>query len=549
MAGPRPLAELSVRRIVATAGLAGALVGGIVAGVVAVAATDSNNRGAAASSDTSSSTNTAAVVRTTLTTSVQEGGSIGFGGSYTIAAPTGTSPQQLAQSQESVTKDQQNLSADHQADSDAATADDQAIAAAQASVGAVQSSLSSDEAQKAQDCAGSGASSPACSSDTQKVSQDQTQMTQAQQQLASVQSSATRDHDQNTAKVQSDETVLQGDEAALAFARQDATNSGTTYTALPSVGDVFKEDQAVYSVSNLPVPLLYGSVTAYRAFYVGMPDGADVGELTADLIALGYGSGLAQPDHYSSITAAAVERWQRALGLPATGEVLLGAVVFEPGPIRVTAVTPSVGSPVAGEGAGGGGGGGAGGGGGGGGTVLIATSTTPIVTVDLDVSQEYLVKPGDGVTVVLPDGTSHVGGKIETVGNVATCPSGGGTGSGTGAQTGSSSASTSTCSPGGGGTNSGPTVPVTITLDSTPPGSTLDEAPVNVDITTQTVADVLAVPVNALLALQGGGYGVQVATGNTSHLVGVTTGIYADNMVQVSGSGVSAGMRVEVPSS
>jgi hypothetical protein len=245
---------------------------------------------------------------------------------------------------------------------------------------------------------------------------------------------------------------------------------------------------------------------------------------------------LTQSNHYSSATAAAVERWQNTLGLPATGEILLGSVVFEPGPIRVTAVTPSVGSPV-------------GGGGNGGGTVLTASSTTPVVTVDLDVSQEYLVKPGDAVSIVLPNGTSTVGGRIETVGNVATCPSGGNTGSGTGAQSGSSSASTSTCSSGGGGISSGPTVPVTVTLDSTPELATLDQAPVNVNITTQTASNVLAVPVNALLALQGGGYGVDVVTGSTSHLVGVATGLYANNMVQVSGSGISAGMRVQVPSS
>ena len=54
--------------------------------------------------------------------------------------------------------------------------------------------------------------------------------------------------------------------------------------------------------------------------------------------------------------------------------------------------------------------------------MLTATSTTPIVTVDLDVSQEYLVKPGDAVSIVLPDGTSTVGGHIETVGNVASLP-------------------------------------------------------------------------------------------------------------------------------
>jgi hypothetical protein len=536
------VAELSVGRIVAVAAFASALVGGAVAGAVAVS-TSGNNGGAASSSGANSSVSTSAVVRTTLATSVQEGGSIGFEGSYTIAAPSGTSVQQMAQDLQAVAKDQENLSADEQAEADASTADNQAIAAAQSGVSNDQSTLNADQAEQARDCAGSGASSPACSSDTQKVSQDQAQLTQADQQLSSAQDSATRDHDQNQAKVTSDQTQLQGDQAALALAQQSAINPGTTYTALPSVGDVIKEDQSVYSVSNEPVPLLYGPVAAYRTFSVGMTDGADVGELSADLITLGFGSGLTHSNHYSAATAAAVERWQEALGLPATGEILLGSVVFEPGPIRVTAVTPSVGSPV------GGGGGGGGSAGGGGGTVLTATSTTPIVTVALDVSQEYLVKPGDAVKIVLPDGSSTVGGHIETVGDVATCPSGGGTGSGTGAQSGSSSASTSTCSSGGSGTNSGPTVPVTITLDSTPELATLDEAPVNVDITTQTASNVLAVPVNALLALQGGGYGVDVVTGSTSHLVGVTTGIYADNMVQVSGAGISAGMRVQVPSS
>ena len=540
------MAELSSKRIVAIAAIAGALVGGAVAGVVALTSSGANNDTPASSGD-SSSTTTAAVVRTTLATSVQEGGSIGYEGSYSIAAPSGTSAQQLAQDQQAVTKDQENLSADEQAEADASTGDNQATAAAQSSVGAAQSTLSADQSTEAQECAGSGVSSPACSSDTQKANQDQDQLTQANEQLATAQDAATRDHDQNQAKVASDQTQLQGDQAALALAQASAQMPGTTYTALPSVGDVIKEDHSVYSVSNEPVPLLYGSVADYRAFSVGMSDGADVGELTADLIALGYGAGLTQSDQYSSATAAAVERWQSALGLAATGEILLGAVVFEPGPIRVTAVTPFVGSSVGG---GGGGGAGAGGSGGdGGGTVLTATSTTPVVTVDLDVSQEYLVKPGDAVSIVLPNGTSSVGGHIEAVGNVATCPSSGGTGSGTGAQSGTSSASTSTCSSGGSGTNSGPTVLVTITLDSTPELATLDQAPVNVDITTQTASNVLAVPVNALLALQGGGYGVALVTGSTSHLVGVSTGLYANNMVQVNSSGISAGMRVQVPSS
>jgi hypothetical protein len=201
-------------------------------------------------------------------------------------------------------------------------------------------------------------------------------------------------------------------------------------------------------------------------------------------------------------------------------------------------VTPSIGESV-------GGGGASGGGGGGGGTVLTATSTTPVVTLALDVSQDYLVKPGDAVSIVLPNGTSTVGGHIETVGNVATCPDG----SGTSTNSGGGSAGQSSCSSGGSNSNSSPTVTVTITLDGTPPLATLDQAPVNVSITTQTARHVLALPVNALLALQGGGFGVDVVSGNTTHLVGVTTGLYSNTLVQISGSGIKAGMRVQVPSS
>jgi peptidoglycan hydrolase-like protein with peptidoglycan-binding domain len=309
-----------------------------------------------------------------------------------------------------------------------------------------------------------------------------------------------------------------------------ALRGSGVYTWLPAPGQVIKQDQPVYSVSNEPVPLLYGSIPAYREFDAGMSDGADVSQLTRDLIALGYGAGLTQSDHYSSATAAAVEHWQSALGLQATGEIPLGGVVFEPSPIRVTSVTPSAGAPV----------------GGGSGTVLTATSTTPIVVVDLDVSQEYLVKPGDAVSVVLPDGISTVGGHIETVGTVASCPGGSGIGAGGGV---SGSAGQSPCESSGSGTSPAATVTVTVALDSTPPGATFDQAPVNVNITTQRVDNVLAVPVNALLALQGGGYGVEVVTGKTSHLAGVTTGMYSDTLVQVSGSAITAGTVVEVPSS
>jgi hypothetical protein len=541
------LAELSARRVAAIAAVAGALVGGTVAAAVAAVSAGGNPGSPASAAGGSSPVSTAEVVRTNLSTTVQVGGSIGYEGSYTVAVPSGTSAQQLTQAQQAVTQDEQALSADEQAESDASSADNQVTAAAQNSVDTATATLNSDRTQKSKDCAGKRAPKGACSQDAQKVSQDKSQLIQAEEQLANDKATGARDHDQNQAKVGSDQTKLQDDQASLALLQATALNPGTTYTSLPQVGDIIKQDQPVYSVSDEPVPLLYGAIAAYRAFYVGMSDGADVGELTRDLIALRYGAGLTPSNHYSSATAAAVKRWQTAVGLPATGEILLGQVVFEPGPIRVTSVTPSVGASVGGgSGAGPSGGGG---GAGGGGTVLTATSAIPIVTVELGVSEEYLVKRGDTVSVVLPDGTSTARGHVQTVGNVATCPGGSGIGTGTGTGAADQSPCSSTGSGGGSGINSSPTVTVTITLDGTPSGATLDQAPVNVNVTTQRADNVLAVPVNALLALQGGGFGVDVVTGRTSHLVGVTTGLYSNTLVQISGSGITAGTRVEVPSS
>lgn len=521
------MAEFSARRVVVIAAAAGALVGGAVASGVAAASDTKTNT--PTSTGTNASVTTAAVTRTTLSTTVQVGGSIGYTGSYTIAAPSGASPQQVTQAEQAIAQDQQNLSADQTAAADTAASDNQAISTDQANVTADQTALNTDQAKQSRDCAGGGAGTPTCTQDEQKVTQDQTQLAQAQQQLAAAQSAATRDQHQNQAKAAADQTKLTDDQTSLTTLKATATNPGATFTWLPKVGDIIKEDQPLYALSNQPVPLLYGSIAAYRAFYEGMSDGADIGQLTQDLIALGYGTGLSQSNHFSGATAAAVERWQTALGLPATGQILLGQAVFEPGPIRVTSVTPSVGASA--------------GGGSGGGTVLSATSTTPIVTVDLDVTQEYLVKPGDAVTIVLPDGSSTVGGHVETVGNVATCPGGGGSGNGNG---GAGSADQSPCA--SSGSNSIPTVTVTISLDSTPPGAKLDQAPVNVNITTQRADNVLAVPVTALLALAGGGFGVDVVNGTTSQLVGVTTGLYSSTLVQITGAGITAGTQVEVPS-
>jgi hypothetical protein len=64
-------------------------------------------------------------------------------------------------------------------------------------------------------------------------------------------------------------------------------------------------------------------------------------------------------------------------------------------------------------------------------------------------------------------------------------------------------------------------------------------------LTDQSVKGVLALPIGALLALAGGGYGVEVVEPSGAHkLVGVTTGIFTGTQVQISGPRITAGTKV-----
>ena len=63
-------------------------------------------------------------------------------------------------------------------------------------------------------------------------------------------------------------------------------------------------------------------------------------------------------------------------------------------------------------------------------------------------------------------------------------------------------------------------------------------------VTTVAADDVLAVPVESLLALAGGGYALEVAGGDgTTRLVRVELGVFADDMVAVTGE-IAAGDQV-----
>jgi hypothetical protein len=88
-------------------------------------------------------------------------------------------------------------------------------------------------------------------------------------------------------------------------------------------------------------------------------------------------------------------------------------------------------------------------------------------------------------------------------------------------------------------------IDVTVELRSNRGIGRLDEAPVGVGLAEQSRKHVLAVPVNALLARQGGGYGVELAANH--RIVPVEAGLFAGGYVEVSGRSVWEGTRVVVP--
>jgi hypothetical protein len=308
-----------------------------------------------------------------------------------------------------------------------------------------------------------------------------------------------------------------------------------TLTALPRPGTVIRRGQSLYEASGTGVPLFYGTRPMWRPIQAGTTPGRDIYQLDQNLIALGYNDYgyLTASGTFTAATAAAISAWQAATGQAPTGAVQPGQVAFEPRPVRVTAQVAAIGSPLQP-----------------GTAILTATSTRRSVDVQLPVAQEYLVRRGDRVTITLPDGTTTTPGVIAAVSPVASSAASTGT-NGAAANSGSGAGSTASGPAGSSALagTAGATVDVTVRLADPAAAGRYDQAPVGVSIAEARADNVLAVPVNALVALAGGGYGVYAVDGSERTLLGVRTGLFANTLVQVSAAGLHAGMRVEVPHS
>jgi peptidoglycan hydrolase-like protein with peptidoglycan-binding domain len=228
--------------------------------------------------------------------------------------------------------------------------------------------------------------------------------------------------------------------------------------------------------------------------------GTDVAQLQAALIDLGFASDGFAIGEFDDPTLEAVVVWQLSVGAHPDGVVNLGEVVFLTESLRVGEIVASLGETAMD-----------------GSPVLMTSASSTFVTVALATTDQSLVSVGDTVVVELPD-EIIVEGTVTSIGTVA--------------QTNQAGESF---------------FEMVVTINDTEATVGLDEAPVDVAIVSDSASDAFAVPVTALLALAEGGYAVEVVDDGGTYLIGVETGLFADGLVEVTGSGLSAGLLVVVP--
>ncbi|BCJ71912.1 peptidoglycan-binding protein [Catellatospora sp. IY07-71] len=281
-----------------------------------------------------------------------------------------------------------------------------------------------------------------------------------------------------------------------------AARASGTVTWLPAENALVSRGRPLYRVDDQPVVLLYGAMPAYRQLRSGV-EGPDVKQLEQNLKALGYG-GFTVDREYTGATADAVRRWQEDLGLPETGTVEPGRIVYAAGQVRVDALSAAVGDLVQP-----------------GTPLLTRTGVDRAVVVELEVADERLAEAGAVVEVELPDGR-RVPGKVSTVQTVI--------------------------APGANGADPTTSLEVTVTLTGEEAVRGFDQAAVDVGFTADTREGVLTVPVAALLALAEGGYGLELVEDGRTRITAVETGLFAAGRVEVSGDGLAEGAVVGMPS-
>ncbi|MHC3472665.1 efflux RND transporter periplasmic adaptor subunit [Streptomyces sp. 7R007] len=347
------------------------------------------------------------------------------------------------------------------------------------------------------------------------------------------------------------------------FARTIRSAGEGRVTWLPNRGATVKRGQQLYRVDERSTVVFYGSTPLYRRLDTPGTVGRDVRVVADNLKALGYDIGeqpapgtvvrqQAPTDGPSPTTTApgqgettppagrssapdgeagqetdasqeqppsaspeqstvresdgvlttslmsAIKRWQKAEGIDPTGILDFSDVVVTKSAVRVSDVLAQPGDDASGD-------------------LMTVTATTKSVTVPVESLDIGSIKPGGRVTVVLPDRSTAAG----RVAAISTIVQGEQHEAGSAGQT---------------------KINVTVSLDDQQAVKGIDSASVQARFQGESKKGVLAVPVGALLALREGGYAVRLSGGR---LVPVDTGMFAEGLVEISGQGISEGMKVE----
>ena len=271
-----------------------------------------------------------------------------------------------------------------------------------------------------------------------------------------------------------------------------------TLTGLPDAGDVIAPGDVVAEVDGRPIIALDGPTPLWRTLGPGVDDGRDVLQVEYVLAAMGYAEDhdLTVDEEWTSATTEAVEDFQADHGQDDDGRIDLGEVVFIDRAVRVDAVAGTLGQRASEAG-------------------IEVTSPERSVHVDLAVEDAELLAVGDAVEVETATG-AVVEATVATIGAAEVDDADGSS-----------------------------TLPVTLTVAGA--DALADRSPVDVLVEVDAAKGVLAVPVEALLALAEGGYAVErAAADGSTELVAVELGVFADGMVAIEGE-IAAGDRVVAP--
>lgn len=269
-------------------------------------------------------------------------------------------------------------------------------------------------------------------------------------------------------------------------------------TWLPPVGSTVARGGPLFRVDDQPVTLLFGQLPTYRRLTVGVK-GGDVKQLEENLRAMHFGD-LTPDESFTTRTATALKRWQRALGVDDTGVIDPGQVVFAPAAIRIATHTVRVGDLADGE-------------------ILRYTGTAGAVTVPLTARQQGFAEVGTRVVVTLRGGET-VDGTVERVNAIPP----------------------DKAAEAGGDSTAVATVKI-----ANPAKTKGQQGPVTVRFIVKERGNVLTVPVVALVALAEGGYGVQVLEAGNTRFVAVETGLFANGRVEIKPGELTVGAFVVVP--